>query len=194
MIPTPPRNSDVSKPAEEHAFAELIAHPPERREQRKKYVVLYSCCCCCCCCLHTIGGAVGAILGGRSGIDDRSKPPVKGAPSGKWLYWSSLLWSLLIGLVVVTIMTFNSASGRRHASPDLAFQAPLMISVSIILAGPLWLLAASVIMAIQIAIRPNLPLRHLYWWQLGKITLGVFVGSVIGILIMVGIFALLTMG
>jgi hypothetical protein len=175
--------ADVSSPTKDHAFAELIAHPPERRAQRKKYVVLYSCCCCCCCCLHTLGAAAGAIVAGFISFEDRSKPPVRGAPSGKWLYWSSLLWTLLIGFVGTPLVLVASNSGYDRYQNQL-LMSPIYLAASLILAGPLWMLGALVVMAIQIAIRRDLPTRGPYWKELGKISLGVVLGCLGGILVM----------
>lgn len=42
----------------------FVAHPPERRRSSTT-LLSAGCCCCCCCCVHTLGGIVGAVLGGR---------------------------------------------------------------------------------------------------------------------------------
>src|SRR5436190_20113887 len=52
---------------------EVTAHPPERGRQSATVTLACGCCCCCCCCLHTIGGAVGGLVGSLLPIAPRPK-------------------------------------------------------------------------------------------------------------------------
>jgi hypothetical protein len=70
---------------------------------------------------------------------------------------------------------------------------PIAITaLSIVLLGPLWLLAGSVVMAIQLVLRRDLPAKSLYWRQLGRITGKVILGSVLGVVVMVLLLLLLS--
>lgn len=172
----------VSSPPEKKLFLDPIEkHPPERRERKKRYLVLYSCCCCCCC-LHTIGGAIGAACGGNFRAEsDPTGALVKRPPSSQLLYWTSFLLAVPVGMVLWAFISGEMA------------QAPIAIGLSIILTGPAWLLAASVVMAIRLALRSDLPSKSEYWRQLRRITLGAVVGSVVGTLVMIPIFLLLAL-
>jgi hypothetical protein len=156
----------------------LQLHPPERGERKKKYVVLYSCCCCCCCCLHTLGGAIGAVVAGNYCPErdewDESPEPAKRLPCSQWMYWSSFLFACLAGGVIGGL-----------ANPSQFSEALIVVGLSIVILGPAWFLAASGLSALQIAFRQDLPSKNLYWRQLGKITGGMLAGSVLGVLAMI---------
>ncbi|MFM9960890.1 MAG: hypothetical protein ACKV2Q_06660 [Planctomycetaceae bacterium] len=160
-------------------------HPPERGERQKKYVVLYSCCCCCCCCLHTLGGAIGAVVVGNYRAEpdewDETADRSKSLPSSQWMFWSSFLVAIVAGLVVCGLM-----------NPAQMSDAVVIMGWLVMLLGPLWMLAACGLSALQIALRSDLPNKSGYWRQLGKITSGMFVGSLIGVLVMVLIGVVLT--
>lgn len=153
-------------------------HPPERGERKKKYVVLYSCCCCCCCCLHTLGGAIGAVVVGNYCPEpdewDETPNRPKSLPNSQWMFWSSFLAASLIGTVIAGLL-----------NPSQISESLIVIGLSIVILGPVWMLAACGLSALQIAIRKDLPSKKGYWRQLGKITGGMLAGSLIGVLAMV---------
>ncbi len=61
----------------------LRAHPPERR-RRGVTLAAHGCCCCCCCCLHSLGGLIGAAVGGAGAAGEDARRTVK-------IYWLSFL-------------------------------------------------------------------------------------------------------
>lgn len=165
-------------------------HPPERRKRKKDYVVLYSCCCCCCCCLHTIGSAIGAALGGNySPAQDQPASAERKYPSSQALYWSSLLVVGVLFLLIGGVLTLLQTPGDYVT--EALFNLGAIGLGSLIILGPLWLLAASVVTAIRIAARQDLPHRAEYWKSLGWITLGSVLGTAAGIAIMYALFVLL---
>lgn len=161
----------------------FVRHPPERGRRTQESIVVYSCCCCCCCCLHTVGGAIGALLAGSySGPVDKSQQPPARLPSAQSLYWSSFAIALLLGgATYAAPIAFGDAfqSGMAFVPSFLGNVA--LVGLSVILVGPLWLLAACGVMALQIAIRPKLRRLPAYWKQLGWITLSIVVGTIVGI-------------
>ena len=167
-----------STPGDLPSLSPIQQHPPERRQRKKEYVLFYSCCCCCCCCLHTLGGVIGTVRGINycSKLDPFS-PDVRKGPSLRFLYDTSLL--------IVFVLLWVGLMLRQ--GPD----ALAVVLLSFILAGPLWLLAGSVVMAVRLAIRHDLPSKAQYWKALGRVTLYGVLGSVIGIGVMFPLFFLL---
>lgn len=181
--------------------------PPERGQRRKTSIVLYSCCCCCCCCLHTLGAAVGAVLGGLPGSSpagDDPDAPIKfvgGLPVAKlapehpvrppfipspWLYWSSFLILLVLALLIVPAI---SVASTGYGSNDVRALAGLqVVFFTLVLAGPLCFLAAGILMAIRVAFVEDSSERTAYWKQLAWITGGIIFGTIAGIAIMWLIF------
>jgi hypothetical protein len=167
----------------------IEAHPPERGPRRKQYVVLYSCCCCCCCCLHTIGGAVGAAVAAVNGnYRPLEKPfePRRRMPSSQALYWFSV--------IVATALTWVCTTLYAAAEMGSLASAPLtglyITGVALILIGPIWLLAGSIVMALRLTFSRRLRDDRGYWKSLGRITLGGVIGTAVGCGIMFGLFVL----
>jgi hypothetical protein len=61
----------------------------------------------------------------------------------------------------------------------------VMLGLFLVLFGPAFLLAASLVMTLILAFRSNLRSQAGYWKSLGRITLGTVAGTIIGIVIMV---------
>ena len=174
----------------------IMQHPPERGERKKSYLVVYSCgccCSCCCCCLHTLGGVIGAAVAGDycpeadvPNVPDawgEKTEPRKHLPGSQGLFWSSLFLVTLIGAVTATFF-----------EPWDDVTAPVeSTGVLVLIFGPAWMLGASLLTALRIAIRRDLPSRDRYWAQLGKITGGMLIGAVLGLLVM-GLLAMLIAG
>ena len=161
-------------------------HPPERGQRKAEVIVLYACCCSCCCCLHTIGGFAGALIAGARG-NFRAEPtldesPETRYPSSHGLYWLSFLISLALvtGLSVTFIILFPS--NNQFSSGPL--EALMVIGFFLIIFGPAWLLAASLVMGLWLGLSNKLRSRSEYWSALGWITVGNVLGSVLGLIVM----------
>ncbi len=175
-----------SNPAPQPSPSPIQKHPPERRQRKKDGIVLYSCCCCCCCCLHTLGGVIGAALGGGYTPEpDYSVKPPRRLPSSTFLYWMSFLIAVLF--VSGALVALYPSMVRPEYDP---VEVVLGLGFILLLAGPLYLLAGVVVMAFWIGLSPELRERPEYWRSLGGITLRIVLGTVIGILVMVGLFIL----
>ena len=177
--------------------ADLIKqHLPERGERKKSYLVVYSCgscCSCCCCCLHTLGGVIGAAVAGDYCPEDDvhnvsdtwegTAEPRKHLPSSQGQFWSSFFSVIVIGAVIAS----NFEPWDDPTAPAES------IYVLVLIFGPAWMLGASLLAALRIAIRRDLPCRDRYWAQLGKITGGMLLGTLVGLLVM-GLLAMLITG
>ncbi len=149
-------------------------HPSERRRRRQDYVVVYSCCCCRCCCLHTLGGVVGAIYAGDFRAEAKS-------PSSQTMYWNVVSVTLLI--VALGLMLLYGAA-----------QGIIMAVAAWLLLGPIWFLVASGFAWAWMRIRPNLPERDDYVHRLGRISIGMIAGTIVGTGLMVLIALLYSIG
>ena len=155
-------------------------HPPERGKRNDHHLVLYSGCSCCCCCLHTVGGMIGAAVVGNylpeAVESNQSKVPPKPLPSGQRMFWDSFLWATLSVLVLDVVIS----TSLKHD--------PLSTLIIFVMFGPLWLLGTSTIAAMQILVRIPPQLQRGYWRHLGKVILGMLVGSFIGGLVTLPLF------
>jgi hypothetical protein len=116
---------------------------------------------------------------------DQSVVPPKRLVSGQWLYWSSFLLAVLLGVIVTWSGFAAAAASDQYATAAQVLTAgPMWVGLTIVFFGPLWLLAACVVMAMQIVIRPATRRRSIYWKHFGWITLSIVVGSVLGIAVM----------
>lgn len=132
---------------------DIRAHPPERG-RRSAGVSACCCCSCCCCCLHTIGGVVGAALGGRHAPGVEERRTIR-------LYWLTFL------VVVAVTFLMGAASGEIGTALVLVLGAL-----------PLGQLLTSLLVLVMAAVLPNpisLP-------RLGTITWKSVLWSVIGLL------------
>lgn len=153
-------------------------HPPERRH-RKVVTAHCGCCCTCCCCLHSVGGLVGAGLGSvpvpalDEGyyIEDPDNPGqyklirVPGQKTGRsvvGLYW----------------VIFGILCGMASLAPVGGFGLGFFLAIIFL---PGIQLVASFAALIAIAFRGGSKAEY---QQIGKITLGTIIGSVIGFGIM----------
>jgi len=165
-------------------------HPAERGGRRQRYVVLYSCCCCCCCCLHSLGGAIGVLTAGDFQPIESSSETKRG-PSIQWLYWSSFLIATFLSAMGIAVFSYVSAPPMPRI--DAVLLTPLYLGMGIILFGPIWLLAAGLVAAFRLAMRTDLPEAEKCWRKLGQIVSMSILGSIIGVLIMVVLFGILTL-
>lgn len=157
----------------------ITQHPPERGERKKSYLVVYSCgscCSTCCCCLHTVGGVFGAAIAGNfrpEAVEPEdgatTLTPAERPPGTQWLFWSSFFIVAAIGnFLTICFMP-------EHFGISV---------ISILIYGPVWMLGGSVLAALRIAFRTDLPQKAGYWSQLSKITVGMLAGSCVGLIML----------
>lgn len=144
-------------------------------------------CCCCCCCLHTIGSVIGAAVAPAIGSgspmplmfyydeDTGEKVPDIRKPG---LSAVALFWWLVAAFSALGCV-FGLAAGR-------AAEGLLVSSVIVLMVFPAIQLLAAIVTLIVYAIWPR-PDKARQLKQLGKITLGVVLGTIAGIGIMVAI-------
>jgi hypothetical protein len=168
----------------------LTAHPPERHRRADPVILPCACCCCCCCCLHSVGSAIGGLVGSVKQLDlppreitdpdfpfpyRRDEVEEEGPliPVGV-VYW--LLVTFLLG--VGTVWYFlSSRSGRVE---DLL--TGLIIGLCLL---PIPQLGASILASLSVVV--FYADRRAAFARLGYITLYSFVGTVIG-LVLLGAF------
>jgi hypothetical protein len=174
---------------------QVTVHPPERRRRAASVIAAQACCCCCCCCcLHTVGGLVGGLVGSLLRV--RPSPPAhkedKGEPfpfrrddlgpsftlSPAVVYW--VLFSLLS---LGTFLYFFFQDGP--ANRDLVVAGILTVLVM-----PGVQLAASLLALLVVAVCPAglMPDKRAAVVRIGKISLWAFVGSLVGMLLMLPLF------
>jgi hypothetical protein len=180
----------------------VSAHPPERR--RVTTVTLpCGCCCCCCCCLHTIGGLIGAgLASGIAGATERPRYPdyyyhpedypglVLPPRRSPTLSAVAIYWITFAGLTTLTAVLSCMGYGggpTRMGSMEGAGAALLILAIFL----PAVQLAASVL-AIILAAVTDLPNAGARVWAVGKITLGMVLGTAVGMGIMVVLYVGLT--
>lgn len=155
---------------------EIVAHPPER-SRRGAVLLSAGSCCCCCCCLHSLGGIVGALVGGSR--EGRGPAPEGVTPAERRsvdrhvrkIYWLSLL------AVAVLAVIGSLVEARGSDGPVVAF-----FVVALCLPGGQ--LIASVLTLIYLNTFPH-PRKRETLQRLGKITLFAFLGGLIGTALMV---------
>ncbi len=163
---------------------QMEAHAPERRKRRG--AVTASCgCCCCCCCLHAIGGLIGAAVAPVFGAgaaptpfhydvddDDAELPPLtKPGLSAIAVYWIAFLVLTALGALIALA---NGVVGV----------------VVLVLALPLVQLGAAFVALPILASSPR-SVESGQLWQLGKIALGLVVGTGLGVASMFGVAVLM---
>jgi hypothetical protein len=181
----------VEPPESTSAFGEILRLPAERGERLPQCVVLYSCCCCCCCCLHTLGAAIGAAGAGNFRVEPEEFDP-KGVryPSCQGIYWSTVLYAVAISALAMfafSLTQWQSTVGGARAVIEAIEEGPILVGLTLILLGPLWLLGAAVLAAVRISFWRDLPDKEEYYLQLGRITARMVVGTLIGIGVMFAI-------
>jgi hypothetical protein len=160
---------------------QLVAHPPERGRRSTSLAAAGSCCCCCCC-LHSLGGVVGAIVGGAKGLRttvpagiptpevEKIKDQVRSASLHTVkVYWLSLL---ILGILTCIVGVLEAGS----TNPGAGVGGSL---IAIALCLPAGQLVASVMTLIYLNVFPH-PRKADSLRRLGKITLFAFIGGLIG--------------
>jgi hypothetical protein len=175
----------------ENAPVIITKNAPERR--RRAVTTLCGCTCCtCCCCLHTLGSLIGAAV---------APTITRGAPMPITYYYDeetgdalpeiskpglsavSLFWWISCFLIFCSFLyTILLEKGRVDSM--------MVTGVILLLVFPLLQLASAVVTLIVFGFWPR-PDRGYQLKQLGKITAGVLLGSILGIGAMVGIAVVL---
>ena len=168
----------------------IETHVPERR-RKAVTTVCCGCSCCCCCCLHTLGSLVGAAIAPGIGKgspvamvyyfdeDTGRQIPLDHKPglSAVVMFWWVLCF--LIFLCFTYGILTNSAKGETL----------LITGIIVLMVFPILQIASAVITVVVFAVW-NRPDRAYQIWQLGRITLGVVLGTLLGI----GVMALIGVG
>ena len=190
------------------------SHPPERRH-RASTTLYGGTTCCCCCCLHSIGGIIGAAFASAGSIEasrpfplfengraptlppatgvrtvetsiqagrpalvllepDEDRAPVA-SPAGNGVSACTLFW-WLIPVVSLAVPIFGAATGDRD------FCASSLIMVALCLPAVQFASAFIVAVVLCFSSRPD---RAYQFGRLGRIVIGTFVGSAVGVLVMV---------
>ena len=168
----------------------IAKHQPERR--RPPVTTAYCGCCCCCCCLHTVGSLVGAAV--APALGSGSRMPMthyydedvgidisvvrKPGLSAVTIFWWILCLLIFIGFAIGIVE-------NRGGGDTLIITGVIMLMVF-----PGLQLASAVITLIVFACWPRYD-KFYQLKQLGKITAGIVVGTIAGILAMVGIGVLM---
>jgi hypothetical protein len=177
----------------------IVAHPPERgRTRALAPAQAGASCCCCCCCLHSLGAIIGAgiapAFGRRRTIRTQEEEdyadfgvdrPVRGhGPSAVGLFWLS---TLVLGSLV--IIGGGILSAAQTVSGEFVSGALGGLFAIVMLAPALFLIAAAVAaLILGLSGRPD---KLLELRQLGRITLGMVLGTVIGIVPMAAVLLVL---
>lgn len=164
----------------------ITAHPPERgRAGSLAPAQAGASCCCCCCCLHSLGALVGAVvapgLKGRQGPrtqeeHDYADFPEQAGPR----YGSSAVFIFWLSTVILGSVVIMGGGGLALAQGRDPVSGVLMAGFSIIMLFPALLLVAAAATAIALGVssRPDKPRE---FGQLGRICVGVVLGTIIGV-------------
>lgn len=182
-------------------------HPPERGRRAPVVVLGCGCTCCCCCCLHTLGGVIGAAIGSSAGrlpplelYDEPAPPRPTGIKPGATdmtagrarpavraeidedafdvrrpssLSAAALFWYLCLGLSALGLLL--GAGGRGEGL--------LLGVIVLLLAFPAVQLVSAAVVFLVLLFTGRSD-RSFQMRRLGKITLGVVIGSVAGLGVM----------
>ena len=169
-------------------------HDPERR--RQPVTTLHCGCttCCCCCCLHTLGSLVGSAVAPAIGrgaalssltamayyedaeTGEQFSLVKKPGFSAVTIFWWILCLLTLLGFLIGIFVEGNRTDNI------------VITGIVILIFFPALQLASAFITIIVFAIWPRYDKRYQFM-QLGKITAGIFVGTILGTLAMVAVAA-----
>jgi len=185
----------------------VVALPPERGRARSLAPAQAgaSCCCCCCCCLHSVGAVIGAAVAPAFGQQRRRGPrdqeeadygdfagPVTGDSSGRMsavgLFWLSNL--ILAGLVVVGCGAYAAVDGAGNNAGSNFPLGMLAGGFGIVMLLPVHLLIAALVTLVILAVQ-NRPDKTYQFGRLGRITLGLVIGTLAGGVPMAAVIAVL---
>jgi hypothetical protein len=142
-----------------------------------------------------LGAVVAGVTGNYRGHETllgKNFEPIEHKPtrllSTQAIFWLSMLGLLLLSMgglaVYMTMMAMSRGVDAERVLEQALLSLPTL-GVLLVVLGPVFLLAGVVITGLVIALNPALRSRSGYWKSLGKIALGVVVGTVGGIIVMV---------
>jgi hypothetical protein len=168
----------------------IECHAPERR-RRTEIRMCHGSCCCCCCCLHTVGGIIGAGVAPSFGANNRMplnyyydeednisvRDIAKTRVSAVKVFWLLSLAATILGTLI------GSTQGGSGFIVGLVIVLLVFPAIQLVCAiiTLIWLSSTS---------RPDKPFQL---WQVGKITLGLFLGTLGGIAAMGGIALIISL-
>ena len=150
----------------------FTAHPPERNVSGLPLLCAgCGCCCCCCCCLHSIGGLSLSLTVPADVVQDDSRAPRSLLPSVD----VRARYFQVLGIVSLVIVGVGL----------LIVGLPLLL-----VTFPLFQLFASLIVLVTLQKLPKEE-RPRARWQLARLTLRAFLGSLAGLFLMLALFGIL---
>ena len=165
------------------SLVQIEQHQAERR--RRAVTTMYGCgcsCCCCCCCLHSLGSLIGAAIAPTAGT---------GAPMTLTDYYDDEAGDLVpdvrkpgISAVAVHWWIVAALCAASFVVPISGESIGLAVCV---FAFPALQLASVFVTLVIIAVWPR-PDKMYQLRQLGKITLGMILGTLAGLLVMAVLF------
>jgi hypothetical protein len=197
------RKSEMVTPNADEPRFQFTSHPPERgRSETSDPSCSGACCCCCCCCLHTLGGLIGALTYSLNATaqhkalnqeeldfdDDSNEMEALSGGQKKFgsnsgisvnaIYWLSLLALTVCGLVLGLLLGMQNNNGAA-LNNSLIGTACVIVMV---LPGVQFLaLGVSLLVVAHGGGRGEYQAKAR---QLGRITLGTTIGTVVGLCIM----------
>jgi hypothetical protein len=193
----------MSQQAKQKPDADVVvvtAHPPERGRQGATVTLACGCCCCCCCCLHTVGSAVGGLVGSMLPI--KARPKINYDPSAPFPFRRDEFWdeeeimfspTLMYWLMVSVLTTIGSVwffvQEGTFKRPEYLLYGFLLAAIGFL---PAIQLGASLLTCILVAVFYTD--KRTAFIRVGKITLWSVVGTLIGTGIMLGLCVALTGG
>lgn len=166
---------------------EFESHPPERR--RRTETLMCGCCCCCCCCLHTVGGIIGSAVAPAFGRGNRM--PITYYYDDEWDIQMPVITRPGVSAVkVFWVLSLIAAIVWAFASVLIEHRDPmegLLIGLVILaLVYPAIQLGCAIVILFWMVCSSRQD-RSYQLKQTGKILVGLVVGTIGGILAMVGI-------
>lgn len=167
----------------------LTAHPPERNRRGDPVILPCGCCCCCCCCLHSVGSAIGGVIGSLKQVDlppreiddpnfpfpfRRDEVEEEGAPVPVPLMY----WLLVTALLAVGAVWYLLVQTSKQPQ-DLLIG--LIVGLALL---PIPQLGASMLGSLLIFLFYED--RRAAFARLGYITLYSFIGTMAGLMLMGG--------
>jgi len=168
----------------------IVSHEPERRRRQVLNLACGGSTCCCCCCLHSVGGLIGAAVAPAFGpgarlpiyyyydeeIDEDVPYTMKPGISAIALYW----W-IFLGVILLAPCLLLPFFAEGRGGNSLLFG---LVILALVLPAVQFGVGIIVLIVLACMQRPD---KSFQLWRLGKIMLGLVVGTIAGILSMVAI-------
>jgi hypothetical protein len=184
----------------QHGDVIVTAHPPERGRQASTVTLACGCCCCCCCCLHSVGSAVGGLVGSMLTI--KARPKINYDPSAEFpfrrdefydeeeiMFSPTLMYWLMVAIVTSLGSAWFFLQKGTFSQPEYLLYGFLLAAIAFL---PAIQLGASLLTCVAVAIFYTD--KRTAFIRVGKITLWSVVGTLIGSAIMFGCCVAMTGG